>query len=153
MSSAKESDHRPLCKNQAGHHPAQFPRSSHARRPPQDVIIDPMALTMGAISLAGRIALDSVALVVDRFWVDVTKSGKDVSFGMPERKHIDSAYTPWPFTPAAYASSPIPWSPKSSGLSWLELSPRSAIIKGMAQIEPDRERQRAEENHLTGEKS
>ncbi len=67
----------------------------HAGRrgiPPEDVVIDPLALTMGSDSNAGKIALDTIALVVAEFGVNVTMGVSNISFGMPERKHINSTY-------------------------------------------------------------
>ncbi len=59
---------------------------------PEDVIIDPLALTMGADSNAGRIALETVELVVKEFGVNVTMGASNISFGMPDRKYINSAF-------------------------------------------------------------
>jgi 5-methyltetrahydrofolate--homocysteine methyltransferase len=60
--------------------------------PPEDVIIDPLALTMGSDSNAGRIALDTIDLVVAEFGVNITMGVSNISFGMPERKHINSTF-------------------------------------------------------------
>jgi 5-methyltetrahydrofolate--homocysteine methyltransferase len=59
---------------------------------PEDVIIDPLALTMGADSNAGRIALETVKLVVKEFGVNITMGASNISFGMPDRKYINSAF-------------------------------------------------------------
>jgi 5-methyltetrahydrofolate--homocysteine methyltransferase len=58
----------------------------------EDVVIDPLALTMGADSNAGRIALETVELVVKEFGVNVTMGASNISFGMPDRKYINSAF-------------------------------------------------------------
>jgi 5-methyltetrahydrofolate--homocysteine methyltransferase len=60
--------------------------------PPQDVIIDPLALTMGADSNAGRVALETVELVVKEFGVNITMGASNISFGMPDRKFINAAF-------------------------------------------------------------
>jgi 5-methyltetrahydrofolate--homocysteine methyltransferase len=60
--------------------------------PPEDVIIDPLALTMGSDSNAGKIALDTVELVVNEFGVNVTMGTSNISFGMPDRKYINSTF-------------------------------------------------------------
>ena len=60
--------------------------------PTEDVIIDPLALTMGADSNAGRIALDTVELVVKEFGVNVSMGASNISFGMPDRKYINSTF-------------------------------------------------------------
>lgn len=60
--------------------------------PVEDVIIDPLALTMGADSNAGKIALDTISLVVDEFGVNITMGVSNISFGMPDRSLINSTY-------------------------------------------------------------
>lgn len=59
---------------------------------PVDIAIDPLALTMGADSNAGRIALDTIKLVVDEFGVNITMGASNISFGMPDRKYINSTF-------------------------------------------------------------
>lgn len=59
---------------------------------PEDVVIDPLALTMGADSNAGRIALETIKLVVKEFNVNITMGASNISFGMPDRKYINSAF-------------------------------------------------------------
>jgi 5-methyltetrahydrofolate--homocysteine methyltransferase len=59
---------------------------------PTDIAIDPLALTMGADSNAGRIALDTIKLVVDEFGVNITMGASNISFGMPDRKYINSTF-------------------------------------------------------------
>jgi len=60
--------------------------------PVEDVVIDPLALTMGADSNAGRIALETTELVVQEFGVNITMGASNISFGMPDRKYINSAF-------------------------------------------------------------
>lgn len=60
--------------------------------PPQDVIIDCLALTVGADHKAGQITLDSVALVRDELGVNLNLGASNVSFGLPDRKIINVAY-------------------------------------------------------------
>jgi len=59
---------------------------------PEDIIIDPLALTMGSDSNAGRIALDTIELVVNEFGVNITMGASNISFGMPDRKYINSTF-------------------------------------------------------------
>ncbi len=59
---------------------------------PEDVVIDPLALTMGADSSAGLLALETVALVAEEFGVNVTMGASNISFGMPDRKYINSTF-------------------------------------------------------------
>ena len=58
----------------------------------EDIIIDPLALTMGADSNAGRIALDTIEKIVEEFGVNVTMGASNISFGMPDRKYINSTF-------------------------------------------------------------
>lgn len=60
--------------------------------PPQDVVIDPLALTMGADSNAGRIALETIRLLVNEFGVNITMGASNISFGLPDRKYINAAF-------------------------------------------------------------
>jgi 5-methyltetrahydrofolate--homocysteine methyltransferase len=60
--------------------------------PVEDVIIDPLALTMGADSQAGRIALETIRLIVQEFGVNITMGASNISFGMPDRKYINSTF-------------------------------------------------------------
>ena len=59
---------------------------------PENVIIDPLALTMGADSNAGKTALDTIELVVKEFGVNITMGASNISFGMPDRKYINSTF-------------------------------------------------------------
>jgi 5-methyltetrahydrofolate--homocysteine methyltransferase len=56
------------------------------------VVIDPLALTMGADSNAGRVALETIELVVAEFGVNITMGASNISFGLPDRKYINAAF-------------------------------------------------------------
>lgn len=56
------------------------------------IVIDPLALTMGADSSAGKLALETIELVVKEFGVNVTMGASNISFGMPDRKFINSTF-------------------------------------------------------------
>jgi 5-methyltetrahydrofolate--homocysteine methyltransferase len=58
----------------------------------EDVVIDPLALTMGADSQAGRVALETIELVVREFGVNITMGASNISFGMPDRGYINAAF-------------------------------------------------------------
>lgn len=60
--------------------------------PAKDVVIDPLALTMGADSSAGRVALETIELLVKEFGVNITMGASNISFGMPDRKYINAAF-------------------------------------------------------------
>jgi len=59
---------------------------------PKDIVIDPLALTMGADSSAGKLAFDTIKLVVEKFGVNITMGASNISFGMPDRKFINSTF-------------------------------------------------------------
>ncbi len=59
---------------------------------PEDIAIDPLALTMGADHTAGRVALDTIELIVKEFGVNVTMGASNISFGMPDRKYINATF-------------------------------------------------------------
>ena len=67
-------------------------RAVKAGIPIEDVIIDPLAMAMSADSNAGRIALDTIALVVKEFGVNISMGASNISFGMPDRKLINATY-------------------------------------------------------------
>ncbi len=60
--------------------------------PIEDIVVDPLALTMGADSTAGRVALDAIELIVAEFGVNITMGASNISFGMPDRPYINSAF-------------------------------------------------------------
>jgi 5-methyltetrahydrofolate--homocysteine methyltransferase len=59
---------------------------------PENIVIDPLALTMGADSSAGKMALDTIQLLVAEFGVNITMGASNISFGMPDRKFINSTF-------------------------------------------------------------
>jgi 5-methyltetrahydrofolate--homocysteine methyltransferase len=58
----------------------------------EDVVIDPLVLTMGADSNAGRIALETTELIAGEFGVNITMGASNISFGLPDRKFINSTF-------------------------------------------------------------
>jgi 5-methyltetrahydrofolate--homocysteine methyltransferase len=60
--------------------------------PVENVVIDPLALTMGSDHNSGRIAMETIEKVVDEFGVNITMGASNISFGMPDRKYINSTY-------------------------------------------------------------
>lgn len=60
--------------------------------PLEDVIIDPLALTMGADSNAGRVALEATARIVEEFGVNITMGVSNISFGLPDRNGINTTF-------------------------------------------------------------
>jgi len=60
--------------------------------PPEDVVIDPLAMTMGADHTAGYAVLETIKLVVKEFGVNITMGASNVSFGLPDRKFVNAAF-------------------------------------------------------------
>ena len=58
----------------------------------EDIVIDPLALTMGAEPDAGKIGLDSIAAITERFGVNITMGASNISFGMPDREAINASF-------------------------------------------------------------
>ena len=67
-------------------------RAAQLGIPIEDVVIDPLALTMGADSNAGKIALQTIELVVKEFGSNITMGASNISFGMPDRPYINSSF-------------------------------------------------------------
>ena len=60
--------------------------------PIEDIVIDPLAMTMGADHLAGALTLETIKLVVEKYGVNITMGSSNISFGLPDRKYINAAY-------------------------------------------------------------
>lgn len=60
--------------------------------PIEDIVIDPLAMTMGADHIAGLTALKTTELIVAEFGVNITMGASNISFGMPDRKYINAAF-------------------------------------------------------------
>ena len=60
--------------------------------PPEDVVIDPLAMTMGADHNAGRMTLETIELIVREFGVNITMGASNISFGLPDRRFVNATY-------------------------------------------------------------
>jgi len=58
----------------------------------EDVVIDPLVLTLGADSNAAKVTLETIEKVVKEFGVNITMGASNVSFGLPDRPHINAAF-------------------------------------------------------------
>jgi len=67
-------------------------RAAQLGIPAEDVVIDPLVLTVGANSKAASITLETVRLVRLEFSVNINLGASNVSFGMPERHTINQAF-------------------------------------------------------------
>jgi 5-methyltetrahydrofolate--homocysteine methyltransferase len=59
---------------------------------PERLVIDPLALTMGSDHRAGKIALDTIELVVSEFGSNMSIGASNISFGMPDRPTINATF-------------------------------------------------------------
>ncbi len=57
--------------------------------PPEDILIDCLALTVGADSQAGLVTLGAIKMVRDELGVNQTLGASNISFGLPEREVIN----------------------------------------------------------------
>jgi len=60
--------------------------------PIEDIVIDPLVLTVGADSSAGIITLQTIRLVRQAFGVNVNLGASNVSFGLPDRHTLNQAF-------------------------------------------------------------
>jgi 5-methyltetrahydrofolate--homocysteine methyltransferase len=60
--------------------------------PLEDIIIDPLVLTVGANSKAASVTLKTIELVRKEFGVNINLGASNVSFGMPERHTINQSF-------------------------------------------------------------
>ena len=60
--------------------------------PAEDVVIDPLVLTVGADQKAGRVTLTTIELVRREFGVNINLGASNVSFGLPDRHTVNQAF-------------------------------------------------------------
>jgi 5-methyltetrahydrofolate--homocysteine methyltransferase len=60
--------------------------------PPEDVVIDPLVLTVGADQNAGKVTLKTIELVRRDFGVNINLGASNVSFGLPDRHTVNQAF-------------------------------------------------------------
>jgi 5-methyltetrahydrofolate--homocysteine methyltransferase len=60
--------------------------------PTENVIIDPLVLTVGADQKAGRVTLDTIQMVRREFGVNINLGASNVSFGLPDRHTVNQAF-------------------------------------------------------------
>jgi 5-methyltetrahydrofolate--homocysteine methyltransferase len=67
-------------------------RATRLGIPIEDIIIDPLVLTVGADSKAGAITLKTIQLVREKFGVNINLGASNVSFGLPDRHTLNQAF-------------------------------------------------------------
>ena len=62
--------------------------------PIEDIVIDPLAMPVGADTSLVLSTLETIRLVRDEFGLNMTLGASNVSFGMPDRASIGAAFLP-----------------------------------------------------------
>jgi 5-methyltetrahydrofolate--homocysteine methyltransferase len=62
--------------------------------PSEDVVIDPIAMTVAADPLSGRITLETMRLIRDHLGNNLVCGASNVSFGLPDRPTVNAAFLP-----------------------------------------------------------
>jgi 5-methyltetrahydrofolate--homocysteine methyltransferase len=62
--------------------------------PPEDVLIDPLAMTVGADTDAVTTTLRTISMIRDELGVNMCLGASNVSFGLPRRHALNSAFLP-----------------------------------------------------------
>jgi len=60
--------------------------------PIENIVIDPLALTMGSDHTAGLIAMQTIEKVIKEFGVNITMGASNISFGLPDRKFVNATF-------------------------------------------------------------
>lgn len=58
----------------------------------EDVIIDPLAMAVSADPNACRVTLETIRLVHDKLGHNITQGASNISFGLPNRENLNSAF-------------------------------------------------------------
>jgi 5-methyltetrahydrofolate--homocysteine methyltransferase len=67
-------------------------RAARLGIPIEDIIIDPLVLTIGADSNAAKVTLQAVQMIRKEFGVNISLGASNVSFGLPDRPIINIAF-------------------------------------------------------------
>lgn len=60
--------------------------------PQEDVIIDPLVMTVGSDSRAGLITLETIKLVHTKLGLNINLGASNISFGLPDRQIVNEAF-------------------------------------------------------------
>jgi 5-methyltetrahydrofolate--homocysteine methyltransferase len=61
---------------------------------PEDIVIDPLAMPVGADSLHAVRTMDAISMIRDELGVNMTLGASNVSFGMPDRHTLNATFLP-----------------------------------------------------------
>jgi 5-methyltetrahydrofolate--homocysteine methyltransferase len=59
---------------------------------PEDVIIDPLAMAVSADARACLVTLETIRLIHQKLGHNITQGASNISFGLPDRESLNSAY-------------------------------------------------------------
>ena len=62
--------------------------------PLEDLVIDPLAMTVGADPEAVKITLETIHLIKEKFGLNMSMGASNVSFGLPNRHAVNSSFLP-----------------------------------------------------------
>jgi len=60
--------------------------------PAEDIIIDPLVMTVGHNSNAALVTLETIRLIKKEYGVNISLGASNVSFGLPDRHSVNSAF-------------------------------------------------------------
>jgi 5-methyltetrahydrofolate--homocysteine methyltransferase len=66
--------------------------------PMHDIVIDPLAMPIGADTVNGLATMETMRRIRDEFGLNMTCGASNVSFGMPERHALNSVFLPMAMT-------------------------------------------------------
>ncbi len=69
-----------------------FERCAKIGVPMEDIVIDPLVLTVGSDSNAGKVTLETIRQIHEKFGLNINLGASNVSFGMPDRPVINMAF-------------------------------------------------------------
>lgn len=67
-------------------------RAARLGIPAEDIIIDPLVMTVGHNSTAALVTLKTIELVKKEYGVNISLGASNVSFGLPDRHSVNSAF-------------------------------------------------------------
>jgi 5-methyltetrahydrofolate--homocysteine methyltransferase len=67
-------------------------RAAQLGIPAEDIIIDPLVLTVGADSQAAAVTLKTIELITSEFGVNINLGASNVSFGLPDRHTVNQVF-------------------------------------------------------------
>jgi 5-methyltetrahydrofolate--homocysteine methyltransferase len=67
-------------------------RASAMNIPPENIVIDCLALAVGANPSAGRVTLEAIARIKSELGVNITLGASNMSFGLPDREVLNNSF-------------------------------------------------------------